>query len=170
VVCVIGGVFVGVYEGYFTQGSADWRRALVISEGLVFDPAPDLTPTRPMQHRAGRGEEIFPEVPITEITIESIDKPTAIAIKAQDLPAGWQDADIDLYSLTGDFPDAVASWHGVRLSDNRGAIPLPVPSGIFHEGLYLLTVSPKPAPSGTDQPAAIYRVRVHAETHPSVSR
>jgi len=170
VVCVIIAFFVVVREEFFVRDLVDWNGEFVVSGGVVFDPAPDLTPTRPMQHRDGRGEKIFQEVPITEVTIESIDKPTAIVIRHLDLPPGGQSADIDLYSLAGDFPYSVASWHGVRLSDDHGSIPLPVPSGILQEGLFLLVVNPTPAPPGTDQPAGIYRVQVHVEPPSRVSR
>lgn len=169
VACAVLAVFVITRGDFLTPDRVDRSPAFVVSEGVVFDPAPDLTPTRPMQHRAGRGEDLFPDVPVTEVTLESLEFPTSIAIERPDVLTGAESADIDLYSLAEGYPAPVVSWRGMSIPDGSASIPIPMPTGILQEGQYLLVASPIPAPPNSDQPAIFYRIKVHVRPPSGVS-
>jgi hypothetical protein len=159
VACAIVAVLVIVRGGLFAPGVSPGTGAFMISGGVEFNPAPDLTQTHPMTLRAGRTPELFPEVPVGDIIIKSSDRPMSLSIERNDMLKGVQTVDVDLYRLTADGPVVSASWRNVSVFKDLGPLSIPIPAGILRPGMHLLVVKP-PADHGALRPATLFRMRI----------
>jgi len=170
VACAVLAVFVITRGHFLTPDRVDRSPAFVVSEGVVFDPAPDLTPTRPMQHRAGRGEDLFPDVPVTEVTIESLDKPISVAIERPGILKDAQSVDIDFYSLAEGYPSLTVSWRAITLLPDKDLISLSLSPGMLKEGIYLLVLGRSATEPEVDRSASLFRIELNVRAAPASVR
>jgi hypothetical protein len=167
VACAVVAILMVVRGGLITPGLPDGGGVFVVSGGVEFDPAPDLTQAHPMTLRGGREPEIFPDIPISDIIIESSDRSINLSIERPDILKGANRADVDLYQLTPGGPVIAASWRNVSVSEGSSPILIPMPAGTLRDGVPLLVVKPSAGPN-TPQPASIFRIRISEQ--PSTDR